>query len=71
MPIFDVAATLCEGSVRYMSSLLIRVLVLASLLNGVSCASRQKNTSRIYAGDAPSIKYLETRETAGGPVGGR
>jgi hypothetical protein len=42
----------------------------AALLGSVGCAFHQKSYSRIYEGDAPTIKYTAV-ESAGGPLGGR
>jgi hypothetical protein len=42
----------------------------AALLSGAGCAFHQKSYSRIYEGDAPTIKYTSV-ESAGGPLGGR
>jgi hypothetical protein len=42
----------------------------AALLGGGGCVFQQKSSSRIYPGDAPTIKYTNV-ESAGGPLGGR
>lgn len=49
----------------------LRTLLLAAIASCVlpACAPRKpKSSARIYAGDAPTIKYSDRAEVAGGRV---
>ncbi len=55
-----------------MKLLLLLLLTTATCLSQTGCASwfKPKTSTRIYAGDGPTIIYTNP-ESAGGPLGGK